>query len=272
MAKRYIRLNFQNSPSTATPLNMTNINKMDKGIDDCDNAIEDLYSVKFAKTDIVQTDTVNDITKIASAAVTRALGLEIDAVNNNLAVLSGAASVSDANVCTPNKYQVMQWNGSTLNTPYKEGLTAAATGMILSFSTGSYGVQLSLASTSKAIYMRTLSAGTWSAWSDDLSKKSITLTTLAAVTTNNRLLCSRKVSSVFASGNLVITYAGSLTNILSGFTAPSSTIDFPCMVYSGTTAYAARGLVGIDGTLQIQVPALTSSTSVTLIFNFSYDL
>ena len=40
MAKRYIRINFQNSPSTATPLSATNLNKMDKGIDDLDNAIE----------------------------------------------------------------------------------------------------------------------------------------------------------------------------------------------------------------------------------------
>jgi hypothetical protein len=40
MAKRYIRINFQNSPSTVTPLNATNLNKIDKGIDDLDNAIE----------------------------------------------------------------------------------------------------------------------------------------------------------------------------------------------------------------------------------------
>lgn len=42
MAKRYTRINFQNAPSTATPLNAANLNKMDKGIDDLDNAIEAL--------------------------------------------------------------------------------------------------------------------------------------------------------------------------------------------------------------------------------------
>lgn len=42
MAKRYARINYVNSPATTTPLNATNLNKMDKGIDDCDNAIEAL--------------------------------------------------------------------------------------------------------------------------------------------------------------------------------------------------------------------------------------
>ena len=42
MAKRYARVNWQNSPSTTTPLNADNLNKMDKGIDDLDNAIEEL--------------------------------------------------------------------------------------------------------------------------------------------------------------------------------------------------------------------------------------
>ena len=42
MAKRYIRINWQNAPSTATPRNAENLNKMDKGIDDLDNAVDAL--------------------------------------------------------------------------------------------------------------------------------------------------------------------------------------------------------------------------------------
>lgn len=42
MAKRYTRVNFQNRPSVATPLNDVNLNILDKGIDDLDNAIVDL--------------------------------------------------------------------------------------------------------------------------------------------------------------------------------------------------------------------------------------
>lgn len=42
MAKRYSRINFQNAPSTATPLNDTNLNKIDKVLDELDNAVGDL--------------------------------------------------------------------------------------------------------------------------------------------------------------------------------------------------------------------------------------
>jgi hypothetical protein len=79
MAKRYIRLNFQNSPSTATPLNSTNLNKMDKGIDDIDTALENHLN------NIVQTDAINDTTKYPSTAVTYAHGQAIATLNNNLA-------------------------------------------------------------------------------------------------------------------------------------------------------------------------------------------
>lgn len=41
--KKYTRINFQNYPSTSTPLNATNLNKMDKGIDDLD---DELVTVK----------------------------------------------------------------------------------------------------------------------------------------------------------------------------------------------------------------------------------
>jgi lysophospholipase L1-like esterase len=50
MAKRYIRINFEDFPSVKTPRNALNLNKLDKGIDDCDNAIEDLY-VQLAQTE-----------------------------------------------------------------------------------------------------------------------------------------------------------------------------------------------------------------------------
>ncbi len=86
MAKRYTRLNFINAPSTATPLNATNLNKIDKGVDDCDNAIEDLYSTKINTADIVTTDTVNNTTKVLGANVGYALGQEIDTVNGKLSL------------------------------------------------------------------------------------------------------------------------------------------------------------------------------------------
>ena len=50
------------------------------------NNISVLQSGKIDKSSIVNTDTINDTTKVPSTAVTHALGLEIDALTNNLAV------------------------------------------------------------------------------------------------------------------------------------------------------------------------------------------
>ena len=57
MAKRYARLNWQNTPSVATPMNATNLNKMDKGIDDCDNAIEEIYNKRVNNVVTTNKDT-----------------------------------------------------------------------------------------------------------------------------------------------------------------------------------------------------------------------
>lgn len=60
MAKRYIRINWQNAPSVATPRNAENLNIMDKGIDDLD-----LYKI--------------DTDAIANNLVTTEAGLVLDA-------------------------------------------------------------------------------------------------------------------------------------------------------------------------------------------------
>jgi hypothetical protein len=49
--------------------------------------IADLQTGKFDKANIVQTDTVNDVSKVASSAVVYAHGVEIDTINNSLAVV-----------------------------------------------------------------------------------------------------------------------------------------------------------------------------------------
>lgn len=56
MAKRYIRINWQDKPSTSTPLNAINLNKMDKGIDDLDNAIEALNDDLAWQSDTVTSE------------------------------------------------------------------------------------------------------------------------------------------------------------------------------------------------------------------------
>ena len=85
----YNRVNWQDKPSTATPINAENLNKMDKGINDLEEG-------KIAKTDLVQTDQINNPEKVPSSAVTHALGQEIDTLNNNLAKMPSII-MSDAN-------------------------------------------------------------------------------------------------------------------------------------------------------------------------------
>lgn len=78
MAKRYLRINWQNKPNTATPINAENLNKMDKGIDDIDNALETLLN---SITDQI----VNDKSKINNASVIYSLKQSLDTLNNKLA-------------------------------------------------------------------------------------------------------------------------------------------------------------------------------------------
>jgi hypothetical protein len=85
--KTYTRVNFQNYPSTSTPLNATNLNKLDKGIDDLDdevvtvkNAIEnmsfDADSISYDNTSSgLQATDVQDA---------------VDEINDNLTALDTA--------------------------------------------------------------------------------------------------------------------------------------------------------------------------------------
>ena len=83
MAKRYVRINFENKPSHDTPLSAENLNKLDKGIDDIDTELEDKLS---KTTDLINNDTTGGATKVASAEVVKVHGQEIDTITNNLDV------------------------------------------------------------------------------------------------------------------------------------------------------------------------------------------
>lgn len=57
---------------------------------------------KISKTDLVQTDTINDPTKVPSTSVTHALGQEIDTLNNNLANINMQSFTDLSQIgCTP---------------------------------------------------------------------------------------------------------------------------------------------------------------------------
>jgi hypothetical protein len=57
MAKRYIKIGWENKPSVKTPVNMANLGRMDKGIDDCDNAIEEIYNKRVNNVVTTNEDT-----------------------------------------------------------------------------------------------------------------------------------------------------------------------------------------------------------------------
>ncbi len=77
MIMSYTRVNWQNAPSTATPINAENLNKMDKGIDDIDEALDALESSIVGQF-------VNDATKINNAAATYDIHQRVNTINNNL--------------------------------------------------------------------------------------------------------------------------------------------------------------------------------------------
>jgi len=116
MAKRYARLNWQNKPSVATPINATNLNKMDKGIDDIDTALNNLENSIVGQI-------VNDPTKINNAAVNYSLANQISELNKNLVVQSGEWTPSFAG--SIGNGDMVQSNGGSY---YKIGRLVVAEG------------------------------------------------------------------------------------------------------------------------------------------------
>ena len=90
MAKRYIKIGWENKPSVKTPVNMANLGRMDKGIDDCDNAIEEIYSKRV--NNVV---TTNEDTFLAGP-VGKVLQDQVTELNKNMqAVSPGKISIND---------------------------------------------------------------------------------------------------------------------------------------------------------------------------------
>ena len=79
MAYRYNRINWQNKPNVATPISAENLNKMDKGIKDCDDAIGDLALLNTTnKTDLVAAvNELNNKLAVQSATLTASAGYTI---------------------------------------------------------------------------------------------------------------------------------------------------------------------------------------------------
>lgn len=149
MAKRYTRINYQDSPSTATPLSAANLNKMDKGIDDIDNAIEEIYNKRVNNVVTTNPDT------FLAGPVGKTLQDQITTLNNNLAKLNGKI-VSDVNAI--NSYGFHLVSPSTLNTP------EPVDGMVFQMALGEeFKAQLFFGLGANVVYHRTC-YGTWRTW------------------------------------------------------------------------------------------------------------
>ena len=96
MAKRYIRINnglgWANKPSTVTQISAGNLNHMDKGIDDLDNAIEAIYSKRV--NNVV---TTNEDTFLAGP-VGKVLQDQVTELNKNLGPFKYYDSINSADV------------------------------------------------------------------------------------------------------------------------------------------------------------------------------
>ena len=55
MNKTYSRINWQNEPSIATPINETNLNAMDAALDTIDNRVVTFDTSKANQSDLLQT-------------------------------------------------------------------------------------------------------------------------------------------------------------------------------------------------------------------------
>lgn len=92
MAKRYARINWQGKPSVATPVSPTNLNKMDKGIDDCDNAIEEIYAKRVNNTVTTNPDT------FLAGPVGKQLQDQIATINNNLSDIINSVEIANGTI------------------------------------------------------------------------------------------------------------------------------------------------------------------------------
>lgn len=157
MAKRYARLNWQNKPSVATPINATNLNKMDKGIDDIDTALNNLENSIVGQI-------VNDPTKINNAAVNYSLAQQITQLNNNLVNLlfnqpleSVSSDYTDANDLPAG----IVFSGTKLtNQPNTHCIiiTIVITGSKTQIAISTRGDEVG------NIYRRNYASGSWTSW------------------------------------------------------------------------------------------------------------
>ena len=164
MAKRYIKIGWENKPSVKTPVNMANLGRMDKGIDDCDNAIEEIYAKRV--NNVV---TTNEDTFLAGP-VGKVLQDQVTELNKNLlsrpfrADMQLDKSTDYDVITTPGVYFYNSWAGDTAN-GNNQPETAGAIGSMLVLQYGNSYDQILFTTSSKyGIMGRHHGGNTWTTW------------------------------------------------------------------------------------------------------------
>ena len=168
MAKRYIKIGWENKPSVKTPVNMANLGRMDKGIDDCDNAIEEIYSKRV--NNVV---TTNEDTFLAGP-VGKVLQDQVTELNKNTTLLN--ATFENVDILDKARTMPKGFTPISLST----GLTNKPTGWLADYSNGfvlnrggdTYTIFI-INRTTGDIYTNTWNLSTWTGW------KSVGLTTVS---------------------------------------------------------------------------------------------
>ncbi|WP_310602550.1 pyocin knob domain-containing protein [Anaerosporobacter sp.] len=132
------------------------------------NILDDKIDKNKISHDMVTTNT----DMVLGADVGAVMAQEINSLNNNLTTIKGIfidCNNPTATICV--------CNSNTLNTPYKQGLTAYSQGMCISVmnNNDSYNTQLFIVSGTSVMYIRSKNVGIWSNWSLSNDLESLTV-------------------------------------------------------------------------------------------------
>ena len=124
--------------------------------------VVDQAATKLLKiSDLVSVQT-NDATKGVSAALAYSMNQSIIQLNSDLKNIY-VGTAADLNIP---RAILLRYNADTQNSPYKQGLTQATAGIVLSVDTGlqSYNAQIAISSGNEKFYIRQCGNNTWGKW------------------------------------------------------------------------------------------------------------
>ena len=126
----YERVNWEDSPSENTPINQTNLNKMDKGIADCAAAVNDAQAdIEDLNTETEQiSENLNDKTSLKLATdATKQIRFGVDSNGNYGYIKDGADTVTPFIKKVVGRYEFKEqsgnpWTTFTMSKPIKDYL------------------------------------------------------------------------------------------------------------------------------------------------------